>query len=196
MLLGVERGVPASTAMREAVAAKLDEHGKVALASTSPSSSDKVGDLPPPPPQGAGEGRGAAARRRTSRSASDRLSVADGAQAVRRPKPTQHPRARLNCPYEQWRCARARPGPSVLRDDIGAADALEGGVARRCAAKLAGYLFLLPWLDRLLRPDARADAGLALSVVHRLRPAAAPRLGRGWRTTCASPRPIRTSRPR
>ena len=32
--------------------------------------------------------------------------------------------------------------------------------------------------DRLLRPDARADAGLALSLLHRLRPADAAALGR------------------
>ena len=53
-LLGVERGVPASAAVREAVAPTLDELGR-AMADYITLIGDKVGPLPPPPPRGAGE---------------------------------------------------------------------------------------------------------------------------------------------
>ena len=55
LLLDVERGIPESAAMREVVATKLDENGKVALAYVS-GLGDLAGKLPPPPPAGAGEG--------------------------------------------------------------------------------------------------------------------------------------------
>jgi multiple sugar transport system substrate-binding protein len=55
LLLDVERGIPESSAMREVVAAKLDENGKVALAYVS-GLGELAGKLPPPPPAGAGEG--------------------------------------------------------------------------------------------------------------------------------------------
>ena len=54
LLLGVERGVPASSAVRKAVEPTLDELGKT-MAQYIGFVSDKVGSLPPPPPQGAGE---------------------------------------------------------------------------------------------------------------------------------------------
>ncbi len=53
-LLGVERGIPASSLVREAVAPTLDDMGKRMLDYVS-FISDKVSDLPPPPPRGAGE---------------------------------------------------------------------------------------------------------------------------------------------
>ena len=55
LVLGVERGVPASAAMREAVAPTLDDLGQGAWRNTSPSSATRSGTLPPPPPAGAGE---------------------------------------------------------------------------------------------------------------------------------------------
>jgi multiple sugar transport system substrate-binding protein len=54
LLLGVERGVPASSAVRKAVEPTLDDLGKT-MAQYIGYASDKVGSLPPPPPQGAGE---------------------------------------------------------------------------------------------------------------------------------------------
>jgi len=54
LLLGVERGVPASAAVRAAVEPTLDELGK-AMAQYVAFISDKVGPLPAPPPAGAGE---------------------------------------------------------------------------------------------------------------------------------------------
>ncbi|MGO4712713.1 ABC transporter substrate-binding protein [Bradyrhizobium sp. 2TAF24] len=53
-LLGVERGVPASDALRKAVSPTLDDLGR-AMADYITLISDKVGPLPPPPPRGAGE---------------------------------------------------------------------------------------------------------------------------------------------
>jgi multiple sugar transport system substrate-binding protein len=52
--IGVERGVPASAAIRAAIAPELDEMGKMTVDYIS-FVSDKVGPLPPPPPKGAGE---------------------------------------------------------------------------------------------------------------------------------------------
>lgn len=53
-VLGVERGVPASDAVRKVVTPTLDELGR-AMADYITLISDKVGPLPPPPPRGAGE---------------------------------------------------------------------------------------------------------------------------------------------
>ncbi|MFI5011117.1 MAG: ABC transporter substrate-binding protein [Hyphomicrobiales bacterium] len=53
-LLGVERGVPASDAVRKVVSSDLDELGR-AQADYISLISDKVGPLPLPPPRGAGE---------------------------------------------------------------------------------------------------------------------------------------------
>ncbi|WP_425476422.1 ABC transporter substrate-binding protein [Bradyrhizobium prioriisuperbiae] len=53
-LLGVERGVPASDAVRKVVTPTLDELGRT-MADYITLISDKVGPLPPPPPRGAGE---------------------------------------------------------------------------------------------------------------------------------------------
>jgi multiple sugar transport system substrate-binding protein len=53
-LLGVERGVPPSEAVREVVAPTLDELGR-AMADYISLVRDKVGPLPPAPPRGAGE---------------------------------------------------------------------------------------------------------------------------------------------
>ncbi len=54
LILGVERGVPASSAVRAAVEPSLDDLGK-AMAQYVAFVSDKVGPLPAPPPTGAGE---------------------------------------------------------------------------------------------------------------------------------------------
>jgi multiple sugar transport system substrate-binding protein len=54
LILGVERGVPASHAVRKAVQPTLDELGN-AMADYVSFITDKVGPLPPPPPAGAGE---------------------------------------------------------------------------------------------------------------------------------------------
>jgi multiple sugar transport system substrate-binding protein len=53
-LLGVERGVPPSRAVRRVIEPTLDELGRT-MAQYIGHVSDKVGALPPPPPQGAGE---------------------------------------------------------------------------------------------------------------------------------------------
>jgi multiple sugar transport system substrate-binding protein len=54
LVLGVERGVPASSSVRAAVEPTLDELGK-SMAQYVAFISDKVGPLPAPPPTGAGE---------------------------------------------------------------------------------------------------------------------------------------------
>ncbi|HUN48472.1 MAG TPA: ABC transporter substrate-binding protein [Stellaceae bacterium] len=54
LILGVERGVPASAAMRHAVEPSLDELGRAQVQYIS-FITDKVGPLPAPPPAGAGE---------------------------------------------------------------------------------------------------------------------------------------------
>ncbi|WP_181705137.1 ABC transporter substrate-binding protein [Chthonobacter rhizosphaerae] len=53
-ILGVERGVPASDAMRAQLASSLDETSK-AMVDYIADIEDVVGALPPPPPKGAGE---------------------------------------------------------------------------------------------------------------------------------------------
>lgn len=53
--LGVERGIPESKAMRDAVAATLDDVSKKPLEYVG-GLGDLAGPLPPPPPSGAGEG--------------------------------------------------------------------------------------------------------------------------------------------
>jgi multiple sugar transport system substrate-binding protein len=53
-VLGVERGIPASKAVRDAIDPTLDDMGK-RMSAYIAFISDKVGDLPPPPPRGAGE---------------------------------------------------------------------------------------------------------------------------------------------
>jgi multiple sugar transport system substrate-binding protein len=78
MILGVERGVPASAAVRKAVEPTLDELGN-AMASYVAFVSDKVSDLPAPPPQGAGEIQ-TVLRRVNEQIGFGRLSVADGAK--------------------------------------------------------------------------------------------------------------------
>ena len=78
MILGVERGVPASSAVRKAVEPTLDELGN-AMASYVAFVSDKVSALPAPPPQGAGEIQ-TVLRRVNEQIGFGRLSVADGAK--------------------------------------------------------------------------------------------------------------------
>ncbi len=53
-VLGVERGIPASKSVREAIDPTLDDMGK-RMSGYIAFITDKVGDLPPPPPRGAGE---------------------------------------------------------------------------------------------------------------------------------------------
>jgi len=52
--LGVERGIPCSAAVREALAPSLDEKGRIALEFVA-NLGDLLGPLPPPPPTAAGE---------------------------------------------------------------------------------------------------------------------------------------------
>jgi multiple sugar transport system substrate-binding protein len=78
MILGVERGVPASATVRKAVEPTLDELGN-AMASYVAFVSDKVSPLPAPPPQGAGEIQ-SVLRRVNEQIGFARLSVADGAK--------------------------------------------------------------------------------------------------------------------
>jgi multiple sugar transport system substrate-binding protein len=53
-VLGVERGIPASAPVRDAIEPTLDDLGRRGSAYIA-FISDKVRDLPPPPPRGAGE---------------------------------------------------------------------------------------------------------------------------------------------
>ncbi len=53
-VLSVERGIPASKPVRDAIDPSLDDMGK-RMSAYIAFISDKVGDLPPPPPRGAGE---------------------------------------------------------------------------------------------------------------------------------------------
>ena len=78
LVLGVERGVPASAAMRQAVEPTLDELGKAQTQYVS-FVPDKVGALPPPPPAGAGE-VAMLLRRVNEQVGFGKLSVADGAK--------------------------------------------------------------------------------------------------------------------
>ena len=77
LLLGVERGVPPSSAIRKAVEPTLDDLGR-AMAQYIGFVSDKVGSLPPPPPQGAGEIQ-MVLRRVNEQIGFGRLDVAKGA---------------------------------------------------------------------------------------------------------------------
>ncbi|WP_342360925.1 ABC transporter substrate-binding protein [Terrarubrum flagellatum] len=76
--LGVERGVPASNAVRKAIEPTLDELSK-SMADYVAFVSDKVSALPPPPPQGAGEIQ-LVLRKVNEQIGFNRLSVADGAK--------------------------------------------------------------------------------------------------------------------
>ncbi len=75
-ILGVERGVPASAAIRQVVAADLDEKSKLVVDFLSFVSS-RVGPIPPAPPQGAGEVQ-VLLRRVSEQVSFGRLSPADG----------------------------------------------------------------------------------------------------------------------
>jgi multiple sugar transport system substrate-binding protein len=77
-LLGVERGVPPSSAVRSVVTPTLDELGR-AMADYISLISDKVGALPPPPPRGAGEIQGVLLRT-NEQIGFGRLTPADGAK--------------------------------------------------------------------------------------------------------------------
>ena len=77
-LLGVERGVPPSDAVRKTVTPTLDDLGR-AMADYITLISDKVGPLPPPPPRGAGEIQ-TVLQRVNEQIGFGRLTPADGAK--------------------------------------------------------------------------------------------------------------------
>jgi multiple sugar transport system substrate-binding protein len=77
-LLGVERGVPPSAAVRSTVTPTLDDFGR-AMADYITLISEKVGPLPPPPPRGAGEIQ-SVLRRVNEQVGFGRLTPADGAK--------------------------------------------------------------------------------------------------------------------
>jgi multiple sugar transport system substrate-binding protein len=77
-LLGVERGVPPSEAIRRAIAPTLDDLSR-AMSDYITLISDKVGPLPPPPPRGAGE-IATLLQRVNEQIGFGRLSPADGAR--------------------------------------------------------------------------------------------------------------------
>ena len=77
-LLGVERGVPASSLVRKTVEPSLDELGRT-MAQYISFISDKVGPLPAPPPQGAGEIQ-MVLRRVNEQIGFNRITVAEGAK--------------------------------------------------------------------------------------------------------------------
>jgi pectin-derived oligosaccharide transport system substrate-binding protein len=78
LVLGVERGVPASSKVRAAVEPTLDDLGKAQTQYIS-FIADKVGALPPPPPGGAGEVQ-QVLRRVNEQVGFGKLTVADGAK--------------------------------------------------------------------------------------------------------------------
>jgi multiple sugar transport system substrate-binding protein len=78
LLLSVERGVPASAAIRKLLEPTLDELGRTTAQYVS-FIADKVGALPPPPPQGAGEIQ-MVLRRVNEQIGFGRLTVAAGAK--------------------------------------------------------------------------------------------------------------------
>jgi multiple sugar transport system substrate-binding protein len=78
LVLGVERGVPASAVMRQAVEPTLDELGKAQTQYVS-FIGDKVGAIPPPPPSGAGEVQ-VLLRRVNEQVGFGKLSAAEGAK--------------------------------------------------------------------------------------------------------------------
>jgi len=78
LILGVERGIPASAPMRAAVTPILDELGR-AQADYISFITDKVGPLPPPPPAGAGEVQ-MVLRRVNEQIGFGKLTVNDGAK--------------------------------------------------------------------------------------------------------------------
>ena len=87
-----------------------------------------------------------------------------------------------------WRSSRApeRRWPRVAGDrQPGGARRPRSATACGAAWRRNGAGLSLPaaLAHRLLRPDARADAGLALPLLHRLRPADPAALGRARRTT-------------
>ena len=75
-ILGVERGVPASAAIRKVVSEDLDDKGRLVVDFLSFVSS-RVGPIPPAPPQGAGEVENLL-RRVSEQVSFGRLSPADG----------------------------------------------------------------------------------------------------------------------
>jgi multiple sugar transport system substrate-binding protein len=77
-LLGVERGVPPSSAIRNQLTPTLDDLGR-GMADYISLISDKVGPLPPPPPRGAGEIQ-SVLRRVNEQVGFGRLTPADGAK--------------------------------------------------------------------------------------------------------------------
>jgi len=77
-VLGVERGVPPSSAVRNVVTPTLDDLGR-AMVDYISLVSDKVGPLPPPPPRGAGEIQ-SVLRRVNEQVGFGRLTPADGAK--------------------------------------------------------------------------------------------------------------------
>ena len=77
-VLGVERGVPPSSAVRNVVTPTLDDLGR-AMVDYISLVSDKVGPLPPPPPRGAGEIQ-SVLRRVNEQVGFGRLTPADGAR--------------------------------------------------------------------------------------------------------------------
>jgi len=77
-VLGVERGIPASKPVREAIAPDLDDMGK-RLTNYIDFISDKVSPLPPPPPRGAGEVLALLVRTNET-IGFKRMSVVDGAK--------------------------------------------------------------------------------------------------------------------
>ena len=166
-VLGVERGVPESAAVREALSNTLDELGKAQIEFIE-NLGDLAGPLPPPPPAGAGE----IAVRAEADQRGGRLRHAARGRAPRRWSPR---------PPRSWPGAEpmAAPHAATAPASAGAAGAARSGwLARAWAANGAGYMFLLPWLIGFLVLTARAVADLALPLLHQLRPAAAADLGR------------------
>ena len=166
-VLGVERGVPESAAVREALLNTLDELGRAQIEFI----------------EGLGRPRRAAAAAAAGRRRRDRLRAQADQRGGRLRQPARGRRR------DAGLRGHRDPGPGLSRWPrrtlqlrplrAGAAGAARSGwLARAWAANGAGYLFLLPWLIGFFVLTLGPIADLALSLLHQLRPADAAALGR------------------
>ena len=101
-----------------------------------------------------------------------------------RSPPRRAPRSTTTTPSRSSRAPEPAMAIAAAADSgRHAPPALGERLRRGLRRNAAGYLFLLPWLIGFFVPDPRADARLALSLLHRLRPADPAALDRARRTT-------------
>ena len=172
-ILLIERGVSGDASIRERISGALTDTEKKIIDYL-----DVVGDACQPAAAAAAEERRRARPRAGAGLGIDRLQ--EGRRAARREGLLRErqggARARLTETFDRGhdgprRSDTRRAAPRGVARPLGARRSAPGGATRRLSLSDAVA-------DRLLRPDARADARLALSLLHRLRPADAGALGR------------------